>query len=188
MFADLFVIKKTGKYGKGVFATQFVPKGTIVSCLCRKCGTYSKEELAKLSKKKLDFVMEHEELLKSGLVTKSCDKRQWYRNHSCDSNVLGYKSDSDIAVKDIDKGEEATEDYRTFYGKSYFKRYFKNGCKCGAANCMKMKIRTQAPSKKQRRRWKKEIDAAVRAAPHVKQPLEAELLEKHRGLSYLFGK
>lgn len=188
MYADLFVIRKTGKYGKGLFATRFVPKGTIVCFWCKKCGTYSKEELAKLSKKKLDFVIEHEEKAGPGLLSKACDRRQQYINHSCNPKILETGKVGDIVVKNIKKGEEATEDYRIFYGKLYFKRYFKNGCKCGEPNCVKMKLLTRPTTAKLRRHWKKEIDAALRAAPYVKQPLKKELLKERPELSYLFNK
>ncbi len=188
MFADLFVIRKTGRYGNGLFATQFVPKGTIVCFWCKKCGTYSKEDLAKLSKERLDFVIEHEEKAGPGLLSKACDRRQQYINHSCDPKILETGWIGDIVIKDIKKGEEATEDYRIFYGKQYFKRYFKNGCKCGAPNCMKMRILTQPKTAKLRRHWKKEIDEAVRLIPYVKQPLKRELLRERPKLSKYFKK
>lgn len=42
MIADLFDIKETSRYGKGIFARRFIPKGTIVYFFpCKKCGTYS---------------------------------------------------------------------------------------------------------------------------------------------------
>jgi hypothetical protein len=188
MYANLFVIRKTGKYGKGLFATRFVPRGTIVCFWCKKCGIYLKEDLAKLSKKKLDFVMEHEEKAGPGLLSKACDRRQQYINHSCNPHILETGRIGDIVIKDIEKGEEATEDYRIFYGKTYFKRYFKNGCKCGEPNCAKVKLLTHPSTAKLQRHWKKEINAAMRLIPYVKQPLKKEILAERPYLKYLFKK
>ena len=136
MIADLFEIKETDKYSKGVFATQFIPKGTIVYFyLCKKCGKYSKEELAKMSKKELRFVIDHQVKLKSGEYSKFCDDRLSYINHSCNANILDSGKGFSIVVRDIEKGEEGKEDYRLLEGEDEVR--FPGGCKCGEPVCMK---------------------------------------------------
>ncbi len=188
MIADLYVIKEARKYGKGakgIFAKQFIHRGTIDSFICKKCGHYSKEELAKLPKKEYDFVIEHEIIDKSGQYTYFCDKRMLYDNHSCNANVLSSGKGFGIAIKDIKKGEEVTSDYRADGGDEV---YFVGGCKCGEKNCMGKTKFTPPPSKKLQKFWNGKINPAMKLIPYVKQPLKKKLLAEHPELSYLFEK
>lgn len=185
MIADLFEIKETDKYGmgiferKGVFAREFIPKGTIIYFECKKCRPWTKEELTSLSKIELHSVKER------SYPIKYCDKRLWYNNHSCNANTLDMNNRISIVVKDIKKGEEQTEDYRIF---SRTGLYFKDGCKCGEKNCMgKTKFEQPIPKKLQKF-WNKKINTALKHAPYVKQPLKKHLLKEHPELSYLFKK
>ena len=189
MIADLFVIKRAPKYGKGVkgiFATQFIPKGTIMDFTCKKCGIYSKEELTKLSKKELRFVMDHEVQVGPGLYTKFCDKRRLYDNHSCNANCLSSDKGFGIVVRDIKKGEEATSDYRGPNGDEEV--HFAGGCRCGEKNCMGKTTFRPPPSKKLQKFWDRKINAALKLIPYVKQPLKRKLLKEHPELGYLFEK
>jgi hypothetical protein len=181
MIADLFIVKKIPRYGKGqkgLFATQFIPKGTVVHFLCKRCGTWSIKDLAKLSKPRIIRALIHE------YPTKYCDERLGYINHSCDPNIMETKNGFDIVVRDIAEGEEATEDYRIFNEE----KHFDGGCKCGAKNCMKNTTYKSPAPKKLRRFWDNEIRPAMRMIPNVKQPLKKELLKEHPELSYLFYK
>ncbi|HVC58190.1 MAG TPA: SET domain-containing protein [Candidatus Acidoferrales bacterium] len=183
MIADLFEIKAKGIHEKGLFATRFIPKGTILIFPCKKCGTYSKGDLAKLPKKELEFVLHHEVMDEHGLMSKYCDKRLLYINHSCNAHILETDKGFDIAVRDIKKGEEATEDYRVFEEEGF---HFVGGCKCGERNCMKnTAFRPPAPKKLQGI-WERRINAAVRLVGSVKQPLRTRLLREHPRLDYLF--
>jgi hypothetical protein len=193
MMADLFYIKKSPKYGKGavgLFAKEFIPKGTIMDFRCKNCKTYSKKEFAKLSEKERKFIMEHE-VEENGMYSILCDKRMLYDNHSCKANCLSahlFKKHNrggvGLVVRDIKKGEEATSDYRDNIGEVV---HFPGGCKCGSKDCMGMSM-CRKPSKKLQKFWKDEIDSALKRAPYVKQPLKKELLKEHPELSYLFDK
>ncbi len=189
MIADLYVIRKSGKYkGKytyGLFATQFVPKGTIDGFFCKKCGYYSKEEFAKLPKKKRLFIIDHEVVQENGLYSHFCDKRMQYDNHSCNANVLSSGKGFGIVVRDIKKGEEVTSDYR-MNGEDEV--HFEGGCKCGSKDCMKDTTFRPPASKKLQNFWNRRINAAVKRIPYVKQPLKRKLLKEHPELSYLFDK
>ncbi|MDE1857199.1 MAG: hypothetical protein KGH98_03915 [Candidatus Micrarchaeota archaeon] len=179
MIADLFDIKRSKIQDKGVFARQFVPKGTIIYFDCGRCRPWTKEELAGLSKEELRFAFVHNS------STKYCDERLLYNNHSCDSNTLDIGDDVSIVVRDIKKGEEQTEDYRVY---SMDDVRFKGGCKCGAPNCMKRKAHLLPPRKELLGTWAKEIDDALRSADKVGQPLKRELLKVHPELRPLFGR
>ncbi len=184
MIADLYKIKKSAKYGKSLVATQYIPKGTIDAFACKKCGTYSEEELAKLSKKELDFLVDHEIKGEDGLYARVCDKRMMYDNHSCNANCLSSGKGFSIVVRDIKKGEEAKADYRR-YGEEL---HFAGGCKCGEKNCMGNSTFRPPASKKLQKFWDEEIGSALKLIPYVKQPLKRELLKEHPELGYLFNK
>lgn len=181
MIADLFVVKRCPRYGKGekgLFATQFIPKGTIVQFLCKRCKTWSVKEMAGLSKPRILQILTHE------YPTKHCDGRLGYINHSCNPKIMETKNGFDIVVKDIAKGEEATEDYRIFNEE----KVIEGGCKCGEKNCMKNTTYRSPAPKKLRRFWDNEIHSAIRLIPKVKQPLKNKLLKEHPELGYLFEK
>ena len=184
MIADLYEIRKSSRYGKGQFATQFVPKGTIDVFRCAKCGAYSKEEFAKLPKKERDFVVSHEVMNEDGLYSKFCDKRMQYDNHSCDANTLSVGGVFGIVVSDIKKGEEATSDYR----QNEEEIHFAGGCMCGGKNCMGRSTFKPPASKKIQSFWNRRISAALKRIPYVKQPLKRQLLKEHPELSYYFKK
>ena len=176
MIANLFKIKDAGAKGKGLFATQFIPKGTIVYFDCKKCKRLNtKKELAKLSKTELRFYNNH---------GRYCDDRMLYNNHSCNANVMDLGNEVDIVVRDIKKGEEQTEDYRIFNEE----KHFDGGCKCGEKNCIKNTTYKSPAPKKLRRLWDVKIRSAIKSIPNVKQPLKKELLKEHPELSYLFKK
>jgi hypothetical protein len=115
--------------GYGVFATQAIPKGTILWAL-----------------DPLDQVLTHhpanelEDEFAGALVhftwTNGTGKRIlcWdfgrYMNHSCEANSYGAGgTEFEIAVRDIAPGEELTSDYRTLNLEAPFE------CQCGSARC-----------------------------------------------------
>lgn len=192
MIADLYVIRKRPDGQKGIFATQFIPIGTIDSFRCKKCKSYSKKELARMPKKQQAFIIAHEVLEpKTGLYTKFCDKRMLYDNHSCDANVMSAHiighglGGVGIVVRDIKKGEEATSDYRLNDGEEV---HFEGGCTCGSRDCMKNTTFRPPASKKLQAFWDRKINAALKRVPYVRQPLKKELLAEHPELAYLFKK
>lgn len=191
MITNLFIIKKSKKYGqKGLFATQFIPKGTLIDFRCRKCKTYSKKDLAKMPKKRREFIVEHEVAAGNGSYTKFCDERQLYDNHSCNANMLNAhilgrgRGGVDIAVRDIHKGEEVTTDYRLNDGETV---HFVEGCKCRAKNCTGKSTFKPPASKKLQSFWNERINTALKQIAYVKQPLKKELFKEHPEIRYLFN-
>lgn len=96
--------------GYGVFATQFIPKGTIV---------YVKDCL-EIEIKEADY-QKHSPALKEQIEKYSyIDERgirviSWdlgkYVNHCCNCNTLSTSYGFDIAIRDINEGDEMTCDY-----------------------------------------------------------------------------
>ncbi len=110
------IIKKSKISGKGVFVKRDFKKGEIV--LKWNPKKLTKEEVGKLNIKQKHYL--YQEKNKYFLM----QPPEKYVNHSCDANTVA-KNKSDIAIRNIKKGEEVTS--------SYAKLSFE--CKCGNRNC-----------------------------------------------------
>lgn len=172
MIAKLFDVKETKEKGKGLFAKEFIPKGTIVCFECKKCrvltaGELGYDKMPESEKMKLlDWAYRKED----GLFVAPCDDTR-YINHSCNANVLGTEFGFDIAVRDIQKGEEATYDYRDFYDD------VKMPCRCKEENCCKVVTFTHPVPKELKEFWDKKVKSALKLVNNVKQPLKEALKE-----------
>lgn len=110
------VVRKSKISGKGVFAKRDFKKGEIVLQWNPKILT--KTEAEKLAPKQKHYL--YQEKNKYFLM----QPPEKYVNHSCDSNTVA-KNKSDIAIKNIKKGEEVTSTYANFIFK----------CKCESKKC-----------------------------------------------------
>jgi hypothetical protein len=114
--------------GFGVFATDFIPQGTII---------YVEDEL------EIVLAPDHP-LLTTDIYQPILDKYttvekdgsrllSWdiarYVNHSCDSNTLSTGYGFEIALRDIQPNEEITDDY------GQFNLPYEMPCACGQPNC-----------------------------------------------------
>jgi len=117
--------------GYGVFATQFIPKGTITWVRDDLDQTFAQQEI-------LGFRKEYQELLdKYTFIDRTgnavlCWDLARYLNHSCNANCLSAGYEFEIAVRDIRAGEELTDDYGTLNLAELFP------CFCQNANCRKL--------------------------------------------------
>jgi len=99
--------------GMGIFAGEFVPKGTIIYYHSSEDNHLLKTEFLSLSDE------EKERIYKFGVEDEGGN---WVvtdgdANHSCDANILSLFVDGiycDIAARDIQAGEEVTIDYGLF--------------------------------------------------------------------------
>lgn len=173
MIAKLFKVKKTANKGKGLFAKEFIPKGTIVCFECDKCKVLSASEIGydKMSEKEKMKLLDYAYRKKDGTFIMPCGDIR-YLNHSCDANILTADLGFDVVVRDIKKGEEATYDYRDFYDD------VKIRCNCGEENCCKIITFIHPVPKELKQFWKKKIDSALKLVNKVKQPLKEELKQK----------
>jgi len=168
MKAKLFEVKETKDKGKGLFAKEHIPKGTITWFKCAKCKTYTKSSIENLKGKEKEFVYWHAYKIKTGKYILPCDEAS-YTNHSCNANILNSGKGFDIVVKDIRKGEEATYDYRTFYD-------IKMKCNCGENNCCKI-VRSKYPIPIDLNKyWRKKIKPSLKQVKRVHQPLKKYLI------------
>ncbi len=116
------VIKKSKIQGKGVFAGRNFKKGEVV--LKWKLKVLSKTDVDRLAKRQKHY------LYKFGGKFYLQQSPEKFVNHSCDPNTKT-KGFSDIAIKNIKKGEEITSKYT----KASLPVGFK--CRCGNKSCIK---------------------------------------------------
>ncbi len=113
------IVKKSRLSGRGVFASRTIKEGQIVlSWHPKKISRQQAEALSRDEQHYLNIVDGEYLYMQSP---------ERYVNHSCDPNTKpsGY---SDVAIRDIKKGEEVTSDY----GNSSM---YKFQCDCGSPNC-----------------------------------------------------
>lgn len=172
MIAPLFEIRNTSTKGKGLFAKEFIPAGTIINFDCSECRLMSADELASKSADEQEHILFYNYTRKDGSVVIACGESV-YLNHSCDANILYSGHHFDIAVKDMQPGEEATIDYRFFHESPEFRM----PCNCGAAICSgEVACEHHTPEHLQLF-WGAKINRAMRRIRMVEQPLRNALLD-----------
>lgn len=126
--------KETLSKGKGVFASAFIPKDTLIWKLTE-TKRYTKEEWEKLPEEiKKDAYPDSD----GNFVVATGKGESW--NHSCDANT-SWSSDDELSSKrDIQKDEELTYDYATtdIDETKGTDIAYDWECKCGAENCRKI--------------------------------------------------
>ncbi len=96
--------------GYGIFATQFIPKGTIVYVKdCLEIEVKPKE-YERHSPQMKEIIEKYSYIDERGIRVLSWDLAK-YVNHCCDANTLSTSYNFDIAIRDIQKGEEMTCEY-----------------------------------------------------------------------------
>ncbi|MDD4652822.1 MAG: SET domain-containing protein [Methanothrix sp.] len=163
--------------GRGIFAGEPIPKGTVVFYYSSNDAYVLKKEFQSLPDS------EREQIQKLGLEDESGN---WIvtdgdANHSCDANILSMFVDGiycDIAVKDIKIGEEITIDYGLFY--SSFPWQMK--CRCHSNNCRGVFGSAIPVDFQTQQLWHLRISEAAGRIFQVTQPLFARGDESARAL------
>ncbi|MGK7394358.1 MAG: SET domain-containing protein [Candidatus Cyclobacteriaceae bacterium M3_2C_046] len=123
--------KINDQIGSGIFATQYIPKGTI---------TYVKDELEIVIKPAAyalykpdykNFIDMFSYIDQQGNYIISWDHAK-YVNHNCDCNTLSTGYGFEIALRDIFPGQEITDDYGLFNMTQPMPLY------CNCSNCRKV--------------------------------------------------
>lgn len=99
--------------GYGLFATRPIPKGTVTFVQDGLDIVISSEQLSGVDPKLQDYVEKYsyEDFLGNRVISWDLGK---YMNHDDDANTLSTGYGFEIAVRDIEEGEEVTDDYRIF--------------------------------------------------------------------------
>lgn len=154
--------------GKGYFADEGIPKGTIIYFYGENDKRFSREEFEKLEKYEKDRLLEFAVEDEFGNWVETCTGP--YTNHSCDPNIAplfisGYYTD--IAVKNIKIGDEITIDYSQFFSSTKWTM----NCNCGISVCRKTVGFGLAPDYRTEKLWQTRLNSAVEILSKVSQPI-----------------
>jgi len=173
--AELRYISPT--IGYGLFASRLIPKGTIMFALDPLDQSFTRAQLAALPEMLRKQVMHFHYIGPDDNVILCWDHAR-FLNHSCAANMYGAGYDFEIALRDIEPGEEILDDYGTL-------GYEVPKCLCGAPNC-RGRVRKDDPLR-EAAEWDKLLASAFPAIPHVAQPLWELVREKEEIAKILAG-
>jgi hypothetical protein len=148
--------------GHGVRATRKISRGTLTWVLCRLDRVLTGSEVEELGPLYRPLVDRYAYVDHLGRHVFCWDAGR-HVNHHCEANSRGFGLEAQIAVRDIEAGEELTCDY----GECNLDARL--SCACGSARCRG----TIAASDLGRLagEWDREISQAVRDASGLPQPL-----------------
>ena len=158
------IVKKSKIAGRGLFAKRKISRGTILWRL-KDFRAYDKKDLKKFSKKYADMIKKFAYEDWDGKLIYCIDKAKFW-NHSCNPNSAPLNEETDIAVMNIQKGEELTYDYAVLL--KDFEAPVR--CKCGEKNCRHIVKRLKRNSKIVKALYAR-AKRAARSLKKVKQPL-----------------
>lgn len=129
-----FIVKDTGKYGKGVFAIEDIKKGEKIHILSGEVISFDE------SIRRIKLGNESQtDSLQIGIETDiDLDEISRTFNHSCDPNAGLRKTSELFAIKDIKKGDEITYDYSATVGPNIPSSLWEMKCHCGSKICRKI--------------------------------------------------
>lgn len=124
----LYEIKESQGKGKGIFTKQFIKKGAIIwsSKNDNKVIEIDDNKLLEYLNNCSDIdiidILDHMYCYNGKCYDiRNCDSK--YTNHSLNPTSYVDTDNSSVAIRDIDIGEEITEDYRTY--NNYLPEYYK---------------------------------------------------------------
>jgi hypothetical protein len=167
------------KIGYGVVATQLIPRGAI---------TWARDDLDQVfpAAQVTDMTPLYRDLLaKYAFVDAKgdfvlCWDLARYMNHSCDPSCMGTGYDFELAVRDIQPGEELTADYGSLNLEYDFT------CLCGSAKCRK--VLRRGDFLKYADGWDHLIAGSFRLISTVPQPLWPFVKDKDAVQAALVGR
>lgn len=159
--------------GYGVFATQLIPLGTITWVRDSLDQVIAPDRLHWLPPPYRELLDKYTFRDEEGRHILCWDLGR-FMNHSCAPSCLGPSGDFEIAVRDIQPGEELTDDYASLFLQSH--ESF--ACHCRSVGCRRHI--SPADASKQTAVWEALLQPAMKFLSTVEQPL-GPLLEA-RGL------
>ena len=148
--------------GYGVFATSFIPAGTITWVRDDLDQTFTVEQVDKMPAHYRAILDKYTYVDAAGKLVLCWDLARFF-NHSCEPTCLGAGYEFEIAVRDIHPGEELTDDYGALNQQENFT------CSCASPRCRQI-IR---PDDLVRfaSAWDAMVEPPFRRIPDVPQPL-----------------
>lgn len=148
--------------GLGVYATRRIPRGTVVWVLDALDLKLEPERVAALGPDYWDVVAPFVYPDRLGRLILCWDLGRWV-NHSCAPNALSTGWDFDLALRDIEAGEQITTDYASLNLDAAFE------CRCGTDAC-RGRIRA-SDFELFADEWDARVRSAAACAASVEQPL-----------------
>lgn len=147
--------------GYGVVATEFIPAGTITWVQDKLDREFTKDQFNKLDSIYQDILETYTYTNNKGNRVLCWDNGRFV-NHSFNSNCLSTAYDCELAIRDIEKGEQLTDDY----GYLNINKPFR-----GVDEGTKRKIVYPDDLKKYYISWDKKLERVYPKILHVEQPL-----------------
>jgi uncharacterized protein len=148
--------------GDGVFATALIPRGTIVYVKDQLDILISPAEYRKSPPGLRAIIERYSYIEANGVRVVSWDAAK-YVNHSCEPNTMSTGWSVEIAVRDIEAGEEITDEYGMFNLPEPMR------CDCRRPVCRGQV--TAADMDSHHDSWDQIVTAALVRTAHVDQPL-----------------
>ncbi len=148
--------------GSGVFATKALPNGTILYVIDSLEVELTSKQFNSLNKNMRDIVDTYSYINEKGHRILSWDNAK-YVNHKCECNSMSTGYGFEIAIKDIDYGEEITDEY------GLFNLPHAITVDCGCINCRKVVNPTDADTYLYE--WDEIVKDALAYITNVEQPL-----------------
>ena len=167
------------RIGHGVFATRFVPKGTITWVRDRLDQAFTPVAVGQLPAVYHDIILKYSFIDARGHFVLCWDHARFV-NHSCTPTCRSAGYDFELAVRDIQPGEELTDDYGSLNLEYDF------DCSCGVAACRRQ-IRP-GDLLRYGDMWDSIVADAFHLIPTVPQPLWQLVDEKDAVESALAGR
>lgn len=166
------------RVGHGVFATRFIPKGTLLWTQCAFDIVLKPAHLAALPSSMRDIATIYGYVDHEG-DTILCWDLGRFVNHACHPAMLSLGPHLEICVRDLAPGTELTCDYGTLNYNHVL------SCHCGSPAC-RGEIRAE-DALALGSQWQQQLEDAVRAGSDVVQPLLPYIREPQTWQSYLSG-
>ena len=150
------------RIGYGVFATQPIPKGTITWARDSLDRSFTRDAIDAMEAPYRSILDKYTFIdARGGYVL--CWDIARFVNHSCEPTCLAPGYDFEVAVRDVAKGEELTDDYGSLNLQAPLE------CRCGSARCR----REVRPGDLLRHadEWDAQVAAAFSSLTSVAQPL-----------------
>jgi hypothetical protein len=150
------------RIGYGVFATQVIPRGTIVWVRDALDQAIAPARVPQMPQIVQDMVAKYAYTDQRGDLLLCWDHGR-YVNHSCAATCMSPGWEFEVAVRDLEPGDELTDEYATFSLDDKF------DCYCGQMTCR----RTVRPDDVLRygEVWDRRTRDALVDVPNVAQPM-----------------
>ena len=116
------------RFGYGVFATERIPRGAVVWAKDSFDQTFAPAHVTSLEKPQRRILETYGFFGREGMLVLCWDARR-FLNHSCQPNTLPTRYGFEIAVRQIESGDQLTCDYASLKVKRPF------SCHCQASQC-----------------------------------------------------